>query len=157
MQHDMDYDRAWDKVSQQFWRRRIRELIIHAALFLIVQLLMLFEVVGRGTIFYTYNEPYLFLKHMGIDQLPYFTVNWAVIFIIHGIVLMGMALGERIFRYSVERELLRDFARSNQMDEKRKMRPAYPAYNELSNHESGFESMDEADEAAYRQSAHSPR
>lgn len=39
MLHDLDYDRAWDKVSQRFWHRR-RELVIHFALFVGVQLLM---------------------------------------------------------------------------------------------------------------------
>jgi hypothetical protein len=150
MQNDLDYERAWDKVSKQFWRRRWRELAIHSALFIIMQLLMLFEVIGRGTMFYTNNEPYLFLFNMGIDQLPYFTVNWALILAVHIIILVGITLGERIFRSNVERELLRDFAQANRMDEKRKMRPSY---NHLGNDELGFDVMDETDEAAYRQSA----
>lgn len=148
MQNDLDYDRAWAKVSKTFWRRRLRELGVHAALFLIVQLLMLLDVIGSGTIFYTYNEPYLFLKHMGIDKLPYITVNWAVIFIIHGIVLMGMALGERVFRYAVEREMLRDFAQANRMDEKRKNRPTY---HNLSEEDANLEY---GSETGYQQSSH---
>jgi hypothetical protein len=149
MQHDLDYDRAWDKVSQQFWRRRWRELVIHFALFVGVQFLMLFEIIGRGTMFFVNDWPLIFLRDMSIDQLPYGTVNWAVILIIHFLALMAIGIGERVFRYSVERELLRDFARVNSIDEKRKMRPSYAA---LSEDDEAFDMLDEAQEISSRQS-----
>jgi hypothetical protein len=150
MQHDLDYDRAWDKVSRRFWDRRRRELAMHIALFTGAQLAMLFEIIDRGTMIYTNNAPLTFLHNMGLDQLPWITVNWTLFLALHMILLLGVGLGERIFRYSVERELLRDFAQVNRMDEKRKMRPSYAA---LSEDDETFDLIDEAQEVPSRQSA----
>jgi hypothetical protein len=66
------------------------------------------------------------------------------------VALTGIAIGERIFRYSVERELLRDFAKINRIDEKRKMRPSY---GETNDEDTAFELVSDAVEPAYRESA----
>ena len=148
MRHDLDYDRAWEKVSKQFWRKRRRELGIHVGLFVLIQLLI-FAFIPVGVLAFNVGYPILGI-YINWVYLPWISIFWGIALLIHMAGLVGAALAVRIFRYNVERELLRDFAQINQMDEKRKMRPSY---SELSDHEPGFDVMDEADEAAYRQSA----
>jgi hypothetical protein len=150
MQHDLDYDRAWDKVSQQFWRRRRRELGINIALFTGAHIVAFFIKDFLGYTFTTGSPPLIILRQLGIENLAHTTFAWATILIVHLLILMAMGLGERIFRYSVERELLRDFAQLNKLDEKRKMRPSYAA---LSDDDEAFDVIDEAQEVSSRQSA----
>jgi hypothetical protein len=153
VQHNLDYDRAWAKVSKKFWRRRRRELAIHIGLFMVVQL-VLFVFVPVGVLAINIGYRVFGLVDANWVYIPWMSIFWGIVLLIHLAGLIGAALTARIFRYNVERELLRDFARANRMDEKRKNRPSY---NELDDQESGFVVIDEADEAAYRQSARSAR
>jgi hypothetical protein len=150
MQNDLDYDRAWNTISGRFWRRRRREFVINFALFVGAHLLTFFMHDFLGTTFFTGSSPFVILRKLGFETLAYTTVNWAILLIIHAFVLLGMSIAESIFRYNVEREMLRDFARTNQMDEKRKGRPAYA---DLSEDEAAFDLSDEVGETAYRQSS----
>jgi hypothetical protein len=61
MQHDLDYDRAWGKVSRQFWRRRRRELGIHVALFTGAHIMAFFIRDFLGTTFSSNYSPFAFM------------------------------------------------------------------------------------------------
>lgn len=150
MQSEFDYDSAWDRVSRGFWSRRLRELAIHIALFAGAHIMAFFIQDFLGWTFSTNSPPLIILRQLGFENMAYTTFAWAVILIIHILALMAIGCGERIFRYGVERELLRDFARLNSIDEKHKMRPSYAA---LSEDDETFGMMDKAQEVSSRQSA----
>ncbi len=148
MQHDLDYDRAWDKVSRKFWHKQWRVLIAHTIVFVVVNLYLFLRPQSALT-FTTGYPPLIFLRDFGLENVPWVTLNWGIILGLHLILLIGVGLGERIFRYGVERELLRDFARVNSINEKRKIRPSYAA---LSEEDEAFDINDEVQEVSSRQS-----
>ena len=148
MQHDLDYDRAWDKISRKFWRRRRRELGLHFALFVIIQL-VIFAITPVPVL--EFNVGYSILGvYVNWVSIPWISIAWGSLLLAHLATIIGAAWVTSHFRYNVERELLRDFARVNSIDEKRKMRPSYAA---LSDEDEAFDIIDEAQEVSSRQSA----
>lgn len=146
-QHDLDYDRAWDKVSKRFWRRRWRELIIHTVLYIAATYYAFLNPQAAPGFTPAYG-PLIFLHDLGFQNVPWIALNWGVVLAAHILLVIGFGIATRIFRYSVERELLRDFARANHMDEKRKHRPAY---NQLSDDEIALDYKE--GETGYQRSA----
>src|SRR5689334_2751759 len=100
MQNDLGYDRAWAKVGQKFWRRRRRELAIHIGLFMVIQL-VLFVFVPIGVLAIDIGYRVFGFIDANWIYIPWMSIFWGVVLLLHLAAIIGAAITARIFRSSV--------------------------------------------------------
>jgi hypothetical protein len=123
MKHPLDYETAWQAASARFWRQRRRELAIHTALFVLVNIWLVpaAQVYALPVTSTSYSLLF-WLNDLGVYNLPWISLHWSILLIFHFLGLAGISLGVRVLHYAVEHELLCQYAGLGSTEEKPKRR-----------------------------------
>ena len=88
----MEIDSAWNNASRRFWNARRRELALHIALFVLVNgYLLLFAPLALPV-----TTAPDFLRDI-ISNIPWLTIHWTVLVLIHVLGVLAAVLWEREF------------------------------------------------------------
>ncbi|MBZ0293495.1 MAG: hypothetical protein K8L99_13085 [Anaerolineae bacterium] len=101
-----DIDVTWQPMMTRFWRQRRRELCLHIILFGIINAILLADPYGLSLVA---TAPPV-LKQIGIDNIPWLTIHWATVLLIHILVVASAALWSRVFRAEIAHQLGRDLS-----------------------------------------------
>jgi len=121
------YDATWKRVSRQFWKYRRRELAFHLILFLSINLPLWFLATNLpdGSFLRFNVGQYVMGIYLNWVYIPWITVWWGLLLLTHLIAFVSAQMTERLFRFRIEREFLREYIDQSEM-EKPKRHPFQP-------------------------------
>ncbi len=109
-----DFDVAWERARRGFWTLRRRELAAHLGVYAVINIYLLSFASGLPV-----TTAPDFLRAVGIWNIPWITIHWGVIALIHVISYVAAAGWERGFRRALEYELVWDASEKPKMHSRR--------------------------------------
>jgi len=96
-----DLDDAWERAHRRFWKWQRGALAAHLWLYAVANICLILFTSGLPV-----NTARDFLRSLGIANIPWITINWGVLLLIHVVAFGAASAWERIFRRVVEYEWL---------------------------------------------------
>ena len=143
------YHNLWNNGLKDFWQYRLRELATHIIVFAVLNLIILngnFSNLSTPSI--TFVELFTFLPE-AFDDIPWLTIIWGVMLLLHIGFVVTAAGWSRFFRYKIAREYDQQAANITQQPpataskEKRQSPQAKPDYVRLQDYHEAYEKAEQ--------------
>ncbi len=146
-----NYQESWKRTLQPFWHYRLRELLLHIAIYIPVNLSLLFDNTNglHSTSPYWLYQNFTWLFDLFSGHIPWLTINWGVILLLHIGFVVTAAGWSRFLRHKIAREYDRQAADIAQQPpttaskKKRQSSQTTPDYVRLQDYQETYEKAEQ--------------